>query len=252
MMPRTALAASPRVPLLLEPPALRPDELPARLPGTQLPQLSVPRRPAEKQVVTNVFEEAPRARVVEPVRAALTGSFGTSEVHAAAVNAKAQLPIRSGGFDSAAAEGRTVATAAQARTVAAAGFAGAAGQPVLRAAAAQVEASAFTEITAAARARGVSNAPAPATATAIEILHKPRPAYTEEARRLQLEGEVLVEAVFSVAGEVRVIRVVRGLGHGLDEAAVDAARGIRFRPATRNGVSVDATATVRISFQIAY
>jgi TonB family protein len=98
-----------------------------------------------------------------------------------------------------------------------------------------------------------SAAPQPtAAATPVQIVYKPRPAYTEEARRLQIEGEVLIEAAFSAVGEVRIIRVVRGLGHGLDQAAVAAAEAIRFRPATQNGAAVDATATVRISFQLAY
>jgi TonB family protein len=88
--------------------------------------------------------------------------------------------------------------------------------------------------------------------TPVEILSKPRPAYTEEARRLQIEGEALVEVLFAASGEARVVRVMRGLGHGLDEAAVAAARGIRFRPAQREGGSVDSSAVVHIVFQLAY
>lgn len=88
--------------------------------------------------------------------------------------------------------------------------------------------------------------------TAAEILSKPRPAYTDEARRLQIEGEVLLEIEFAAAGEVRVLRVIRGLGHGLDETAVTAAREIRFRPARRDGAAVGSTAVVHITFQLAY
>ncbi len=86
----------------------------------------------------------------------------------------------------------------------------------------------------------------------IEILAKPNPVYTEEARRLRLEGDVLVEVVFTASGEVRVMRVVRGLGHGLDEAAVRAAQQIRFKPARRDAQPVDFPATVHIVFQLAY
>jgi TonB family protein len=50
---------------------------------------------------------------------------------------------------------------------------------------------------------------------------------------------------------VQVIRVVSGLGHGLDEAAMQAARQIRFRPALRNGQPVDFHAHVRIEFRLA-
>jgi TonB family protein len=93
--------------------------------------------------------------------------------------------------------------------------------------------------------------PAPAS-TAVEILFKPRPLYTEEARRLQIEGEVLLEMQFGAGGEARILRVIRGLGHGLDETAMAAAREIRFRPATRDGAPLDSAAIVRIVFQLAY
>src|SRR5437870_11695847 len=59
-----------------------------------------------------------------------------------------------------------------------------------------------------------------------EITFKPRPAYTEEGRRLKVEGEVLIEVVFTATGQVRVQRVVQGLGHGLDESAIQAAQKI--------------------------
>ena len=90
-----------------------------------------------------------------------------------------------------------------------------------------------------------------ATLTPVEILSKPRPAYTAEARARNIEGEVLLEVQFSASGDVRVLRVVQGLGHGLDETALAAARGIRFRPATRDGAAVDSTAIVHIVFQLA-
>jgi TonB family protein len=88
--------------------------------------------------------------------------------------------------------------------------------------------------------------------TPAEILSKPRPVYTEEARRLRLEGEVLVEVLFGSNGQIQVSRVVRGLGHGLDEAAVAAAQNIHFKPARQNGQSVDSTAIVHVVFQLAY
>jgi len=49
-----------------------------------------------------------------------------------------------------------------------------------------------------------------------------------------------------------VNRVVRGMGHGLDEAATAAAGKIRFKPALRNGSPVDSTAVVHVVFQLAY
>src|SRR5579862_1136927 len=89
-------------------------------------------------------------------------------------------------------------------------------------------------------------------ATAVEITYKPNPVYTDEARSLKLEGEVLLEVSFSANGTLHVNRVVRGLGHGLDQAAIDAANKMRFKPALRAGQPVDSTAVVHVMFQMAY
>ena len=91
----------------------------------------------------------------------------------------------------------------------------------------------------------------PAT-TPVEITFKPNPVYTQEARDMKLEGEVLLEVSFSAGGTLHVNRVVRGLGHGLDEAAIAAANKIRFKPALRYGQPMDSTAVVHVTFQLAY
>lgn len=85
----------------------------------------------------------------------------------------------------------------------------------------------------------------------IEILAKPKPIYTEEARRLRIEGEVVLEVLFRASAQVCVLRVVKGLGHGLDANAETAAMGIRFHPAVEAGRAVDSVATVKIEFQLA-
>jgi len=87
---------------------------------------------------------------------------------------------------------------------------------------------------------------------AVEITYKPNPVYTNEARQLRLEGEVLLEVMFGANGQLHVNRLVSGLGHGLDEAAIDAANKMRFKPALRNGQAVDSTAIVHVKFQLAY
>ena len=84
-----------------------------------------------------------------------------------------------------------------------------------------------------------------------EITFKPRPVYTEEGRHLKIEGEVLLDVVFSATGQIRVLRVVRGLGHGLDESAVHAAEQIQFKPAMRDGHPADSEAVLHIVFQLA-
>ena len=93
--------------------------------------------------------------------------------------------------------------------------------------------------------------PAKAQLTPVEITSKPRPVYTEEARQMHLQGEVLLDVMFTAGGQVRVLRVVKGLGHGLDEAALRAAEQIHFKPALREGQPFDSNAVVHIVFELA-
>ena len=86
----------------------------------------------------------------------------------------------------------------------------------------------------------------------VEVLFKPKPMYTDEARAKKLEGDVLLQVVFTASGEVKIERIVQGLGYGLDESAETAARQIRFRPAQRDGQPVDFPAIVHITFELAY
>jgi TonB family protein len=87
----------------------------------------------------------------------------------------------------------------------------------------------------------------------VVILAKPKPVYSAEALKMNIEGEVLLDVIFPASGgEVHVNRVVKGLGHGLDEAAVRAAEQIKYKPALSNGHPVDFPAVVHIVFQTAY
>ena len=86
----------------------------------------------------------------------------------------------------------------------------------------------------------------------VEVLFVPKPEYTDDARNKKIEGDVLLDVVFAASGEIRVGRVVRGLGYGLDESAEAAARQIRFRPAQQDGQPLDSPAVVHITFQLAY
>jgi len=84
-----------------------------------------------------------------------------------------------------------------------------------------------------------------------EITFKPRPVYTDEGRQLKVEGEVLIDVVFAADGQIKVVKVVRGLGHGLDESAVRAAEKIQFKPALKDGRPADFEAVVHVVFQLA-
>ena len=63
---------------------------------------------------------------------------------------------------------------------------------------------------------------------------------------------MLLEVVFEASGRLRVVKIVRGLGQGLDDSAVRAAEQIRFKPALQDGQPSDSTAVVlHIIFQLA-
>lgn len=70
------------------------------------------------------------------------------------------------------------------------------------------------------------------------ILAKPDPSYTEEARRHNTRGTVLLHVMFAETGQITQIRVVRGLPYGLSERAIAAARLIKFEPAELDGKKV--------------
>jgi Ca-activated chloride channel family protein len=82
------------------------------------------------------------------------------------------------------------------------------------------------------------------------ILHKEKPKYTLEAYGHNVQGEVVLSAVFAGDGRITGIRVVCGLPHGLTENAIAAAKKIRFKPAARNGAPVSVRATLIYTFRI--
>jgi TonB family protein len=86
--------------------------------------------------------------------------------------------------------------------------------------------------------------------TPVEILYKPRPAYTKEARQQKIEGEVLLEVVFTASGPLHVNRIVKGLNYGLNDMALAAAQHIQFHPAKRDGQPYDCADLVHIIFEL--
>jgi TonB family protein len=86
--------------------------------------------------------------------------------------------------------------------------------------------------------------------TPVSLLSKPAPMYTTEARQKKIEGDVELDVEFTASGQIRVLRVLQGLGYGLDEAAVTAAQQIRFNPARRDGQPVDSHGRLRIVFRL--
>jgi len=82
------------------------------------------------------------------------------------------------------------------------------------------------------------------------LLHKVEPEYTKEALDAKLEGRVELSSVIDVDGVPSDIKVVRGLGKGLDEKAVECLGQWRFSPATNHGERVSQKVTVGIQFRI--
>lgn len=82
------------------------------------------------------------------------------------------------------------------------------------------------------------------------LLREVKPAYTEAALRAGVTGEVLLEVVVTSAGTVGQVRLVRGLGSGLDQRATDAIRQWRFTPALRHGQPVDVLVEVSVAFSV--
>jgi protein TonB len=76
------------------------------------------------------------------------------------------------------------------------------------------------------------------------------PEYPERARRLNIQGSVLIEAEIDERGQVRGLRVRQGLEQGLDEIAVASVRRWRFQPATLEGRAVPSTHLIRIRFEL--
>jgi periplasmic protein TonB len=84
-----------------------------------------------------------------------------------------------------------------------------------------------------------------------EPLVQPLPDYTEQARKVRAEGVVLLQAVIRKDGRVDNIKVLRGLGYGLDESAMRTISSKwRFRPATLNGVPVDVQVNIEVAFRL--
>jgi protein TonB len=77
-----------------------------------------------------------------------------------------------------------------------------------------------------------------------------QPAYTTAAREAGIKGKVRVEVTVDETGRVTTVRLLSGLGYGLDEVALDAARRATFEPGTRCGKAVRATFSIAMRFDL--
>ena len=82
------------------------------------------------------------------------------------------------------------------------------------------------------------------------VLYKPEPEFSEEARKAKVAGNVLVYLQIDTNGNPVHVRVLRGIGLGLDEKALEAVSHYKFRPAMENGHPVQVEMNVEVNFQI--
>jgi TonB family protein len=208
----TPIAAKPVLPA---PAALLPTATPV---VERRVEVQAPERPLD----VGAFERTSGSRTSESAAAVTTGGFARA---ATSTMSQSSAAVATGGFGSVAASPRAAKDADDVRT---AGF----------------------DRRASAPARSSSAPPTTPIERPVEIVFKPTPEYTDEARSARIEGIVTLDLEFTAAGDVHVLRVVRGLGHGLDEAAERAALRIRFKPAQSEGRAVDSRATVHITFRL--
>lgn len=86
--------------------------------------------------------------------------------------------------------------------------------------------------------------------SAPQMVHLVPPEYSEQARTEKFVGQVVVGLIVDTDGLPQNVHVVRGVGHGLDEKALEAVRQYRFRPAMENGKPVPVRVNVEVNFQI--
>jgi len=82
------------------------------------------------------------------------------------------------------------------------------------------------------------------------VLYKVDPEYSEEARKAKYSGTVLLQLVVDVDGKAKNIKVVKGVGLGLDEKAIEAVQKWKFSPGKKNGQPVPVFATVEVNFRL--
>jgi protein TonB len=82
------------------------------------------------------------------------------------------------------------------------------------------------------------------------VLFAPEPEFSEEARKAKVAGNVLVYLQVDTTGKPTHVRVLRGIGLGLDEKAMEAVRQYKFKPAMENGKPVVVEMNVEVNFQI--
>jgi TonB family protein len=235
----------PKLEARLEPPKIQPTNFNA-------PRLQPVAAALPKIIHTGNFGSSATPTISAPIQKVQTGGFGDPNGLQGQGKQAKLVAATMGSFDlpEGAGTGNGTGGAKGLKgTIASTGFGNGIAQVPSGHGAGQVQVSGFGAQQVAAAPKHMVESAGPTTQ--VEILFKPKPVYTDEARKLNIEGEVLLEVMFSANGELHVNRVVRGLGHGLDDAAIAATNKIKFKPAQKNGTAVDSLAIVHVMFQMA-
>jgi TonB family protein len=86
--------------------------------------------------------------------------------------------------------------------------------------------------------------------TAPTLVYKVEPEYSEEARKAKYQGTVVLYVEVDPTGHARNLKVVRSLGLGLDEKAIEAVNKWKFRPGYKDGKPVTVAATIEVNFRL--
>jgi protein TonB len=90
----------------------------------------------------------------------------------------------------------------------------------------------------------------PSGVTQPAVIYQVQPAYTPEAREARVQGTIEIVATVREDGTVKVERITRGLGYGLDEAATAAVEQWKFIPGKKDGQPVAVTTNILINFSL--
>ena len=82
------------------------------------------------------------------------------------------------------------------------------------------------------------------------VIFKVEPEYSEEARKAKFQGTVVLAVIVDEKGNPRDLRVIRPLGLGLDQKAIEAVEKWRFRPGMKDGRAVNVQATIEVNFRL--
>lgn len=86
--------------------------------------------------------------------------------------------------------------------------------------------------------------------TAPQVIHSVDPEFSEEARREKYSGSVSIQLIVDANGNPQAIQVVRHLGMGLDEKAIEAIRQYKFKPAMYQGHAVPVRVVIDVTFRL--